>query len=179
VANATPVEIDDAIVLLLGAPAASPAMRGRLQGVTRLEKLLFLLEYERHVDLALETGSFEPHNFGPFSSKVYQALDILSAGGLLEDSAALDQVPDDAWEANNLIGDTERDPYATRNFRLTERGQEYYEALKHELGDQVIRDLEDFKNRFGALPLRELIRYVYGAHPNMTTKSIIRDEVLG
>ena len=37
-----PVEVDDAIVLLLGAPSDSLARHGRIDGITRLEKLIFL-----------------------------------------------------------------------------------------------------------------------------------------
>ena len=39
-------EVDDAIVLLLGAPSKLPQLAGRMQGVTRLEKLIFLLDQE-------------------------------------------------------------------------------------------------------------------------------------
>ena len=40
-----PLETDDAIVLLLGAPS-SKERQGYLEGVTRLEKLVFLLKRE-------------------------------------------------------------------------------------------------------------------------------------
>ena len=39
-------EVDDAIVLILGAPTKAPALKDRLEGITRLEKLVFLLEKE-------------------------------------------------------------------------------------------------------------------------------------
>jgi hypothetical protein len=39
-------EVDDAIVLLLGAPSKFHNLEGRLEGITRLEKLIFLMEKE-------------------------------------------------------------------------------------------------------------------------------------
>ena len=46
----TPVEVDDVVILLLGAPSTHPSLDGRLKGVTRLEKLLFLLERETSIE---------------------------------------------------------------------------------------------------------------------------------
>ncbi len=40
------LEVDDVIVLLLGAPSKAPALQNRIEGVTRLEKLIFLLKQE-------------------------------------------------------------------------------------------------------------------------------------
>jgi uncharacterized protein len=177
--RALPVEVDDAIVLLLGAPSESLALRGRIEGITRLEKLIFLLENETDLqELLDETAGFEAHNFGPFSSKIYQAVDTLTAAGLVEDSAELASSSEDSWESEEVVGTRPADPYATRNFTLTERGRRYYEALVNELPQSTQKMLTDFKARFGALPLRQLIRYVYKKYPAFTHKSVIRNEIL-
>jgi hypothetical protein len=173
------LEIDDAIVLLLGAPSKSPRMRDRLEGITRLEKLIFLLERESRAARWLsERGDFVPHNFGPFSKKVYQEIDTLVAAGLVEDSAVPASNQDDAWESTHVIGEKPADPYATRNFTLTADGRRYYSALLGELPREAEDTLSEFKGRFGSIPLRQLIRYVYERYPEQTTRSIIRDDVL-
>lgn len=172
------IETDDLVVLLLGAPGPAGQPRGRIEGITRLEKLVFLIEKEREPSWLTEDAGFESHNFGPFSAKIYTAVDTLAAAGLLEDSGSLASSTEDAWEAENIIGEPVADPYATRNFELTERGQRYYQALLRDLPDGVEHDLSEFKTRFAALPLRQLIRYVYERHPDFTDKSIIRDDVL-
>ncbi len=151
-----------------------------MDGITRLEKLLFLLEQETPLgDQLSEKPDFESHNFGPFSSKIYQAVDTLAAAGLLEDSAGIASSTEDAWEAENLIGTNVSDPYATRNFSLTEKGRRYYKALIKELPSDTEVILEQFKERFGTLPLRQLIRYVYQRYPSYTDKSLIRRDILG
>lgn len=64
------VEVDDAIVLLLGAPSDRSKTADRIEGITRLEKLLFLLNQEADVsDLLTEDPEFHSHNFGQFSAK--------------------------------------------------------------------------------------------------------------
>jgi hypothetical protein len=119
------LEIDDAIVLVLGAPSKSDKLRGRLEGITRLEKLIFLLERETSADQWLaEKGEFIAYNFGPFSTKVYQAVDMLSAAQIINDSGELTDNKEDSWERKNLIGESSEgvDPYITRDFELTDRG---------------------------------------------------------
>jgi hypothetical protein len=172
------IETDDLVVLLLGAPGLPGQPSGRVEGITRLEKLIFLIEQERKPDWLSEDVEFESHNFGPFSSKIYTAVDTLSAACLLEDSGSFATSSEDAWEAENIIGARAGDPYATRNFELTEKGRRYYQALLRDLPEGVENDLSDFKRRFAALPLRQLVRYVYERHPEFTDKSIIKDDVL-
>jgi hypothetical protein len=178
--NRVPFEVDDAIVLLLGAPAKSPSLQDRLPGITRLEKLVFLLERETPLGQRMtETPEFIPHNFGPFSQKVYQAIEMLSSAGLITDSASVAATEEDSWESDEIIGDSPDTRYTTRDFELTDRGRQYYKALLAELPPDTQEIVSEVKNRFGALPLRQLIRYVYTRHPRETERSIIREQVLG
>lgn len=179
-AEHAPFEVDDAIVLLLGAPARSPALRDRIEGITRLEKLVFLLEQETNLgELLTERPEFVAHNFGPFSAKVYQAVETLEAADLITDSAALSPTEEDSWESDQIIGEEPATSYTTRDFELTDLGRQYYRALIEELPHGVEAAVAEFKDRFGGLPLRQLIRYVYRRYPNLTDKSLIRDEILG
>ncbi len=178
--ESVPFEVDDAIVLLLGAPAKSPALRGRLEGITRLEKLVFLLEQETPLGSYLtEQPDFLAYNFGPFSQKVYQAIETLSAAGLIQDSSSISATEEDSWEAGEIIGEQPDARYTTRDFELTPRGHKYYNALLKELPPATERIVENLKNQLAGLPLRQLIRYVYTRHPKLTERSVIRDQILG
>ena len=61
-----------------------------------------------------EDAEFEAHNFGPFSSKIYQAVETLAAAKLIEDSAKLAQTGEDTWEAEEIVGTEQPVPYVTR-----------------------------------------------------------------
>lgn len=175
-----PLETDDAMILVLGAPGGKePA--GYLEGITRLEKLIFLLERETPArDWMTETADFRSWRFGPFSSKIYEAADTLAAAGMIRDSASKATDIEDRWESvTALLDERDVDPYTTRTFELTERGQKYYQALLSELPPDAEDVLTDFKTRFGRLPLRRLVRYVYERYPQFTDKSEIRHEILG
>ena len=176
------IEVDDLIVLLLGAPSSSPLAQNRIEGVTRLEKLVFLLgnSDESEVSgLLSEDPEFRAHNFGPFSSKIYQAVDTLAAAGLVNDTAVIADTTEDAWETEQVIGAVTADPYATRDVSLTDRGRRYYEALLKELPPQTEEKLRRFKEKFAEIPLRQLVRYVYERYPDMTKKSLIKKQILG
>lgn len=184
----TPVDlqIDDAIVLLLGTPwkrGGHDTRDGRLEGVTRLEKLIFLLENETSAkEWLAEDPEFVAHNFGPFSAKVYQAIDLLAGAGIIEDSSTPARTDEDTWEEENVIGAAFPlgDRYITRDLSLTERGWRYYRALTKELPAGALDELIDFKDRFATIPLRQLVRYVY-QQPNYEPyleKSLIKDDIL-
>ena len=171
--------MDDAIILLLGAPSSSPALQDRIEASRGLRNSSFSLSRKVTLQQLLdETAEFEAYNFGPFSSKIYQAVDTLSAAGLLEDSAELASSREDSWETEEVVGVQPADAYATRNFKLTERGCRYYMALLNELPPSAEKILGEFKARFAALPLRQLIRYVYKKYPDFTHNSLIKDEIL-
>jgi uncharacterized protein YwgA len=174
------LETDDAIVLLLGAPGATERDEGRIEGITRLEKLLFLLEKETDATKWLkEEADFRSDNFGPFSAKVYQEIENLTTYGLITDSASLSESDEDTWESEHIIGEPVTERYATRDIELTEKGKRYYRALLEELPPEAEKVVSELKRRFGAIPLRRLIRYVYQRHPDFTAKSIIREDILG
>lgn len=178
-ADKAPLETDDAIVLLLGAPGGEQKA-GYLEGVTRLEKLIFLLERETPVqDWMTEKADFRSWKFGPFSSKVYEAADTLAAAGMIRDSATDARTAEDRWESlNALVDEEDLDPYTTRTFELTERGANYYAALLRELPPETEQVVREFKRRFARLPLRQLVRYVYERYPQFTDQSEIRDQIL-
>lgn len=173
------LETDDTIVLMLGAPGGK-GPRGYLEGVTRLEKLIFLLERETPArGWMVEDADFGPWRFGPFSSKIYASADTLSAANLIRDSARGAKNVEDRWETvTALMDERDVDAYTTRTFELTERGQRYYAALLKELPDDAESVLMAFKRRFAHLPLRSLVRYVYERYPKYTTESEIRDDIL-
>ena len=68
--------IKDLMVLLLHAPSRSG--EDAVRGVTRLQKLLFVLEQK----LASQSTRFYAYNFGPFSEEVNDAADALQLGGV-------------------------------------------------------------------------------------------------
>src|SRR5438309_1531287 len=74
---------EDVILLLL---EANERLLGKkwFSGITRMEKLLFLVEKETEFEGIARFFPFQPHNFGPFSKEVYEAIDFLESCDLIE-----------------------------------------------------------------------------------------------
>src|SRR5439155_7786114 len=70
------IDREDVILLLLD---ANERLLGKktIGGITRLQKLLFLLEKETNFEGIVEFFPFEPYNFGPLSKKVAQVAELL------------------------------------------------------------------------------------------------------
>lgn len=180
------IETDDLIVLLMGAPSRHSQLRDKVSGVTRLEKLIFLMHERDALQPHLkETPHFVADKFGPFSLDVYKAVETLEAAGLLREQSREASTSDDLWESDELIGLSEGPAYTERHFELTELGKKYFGVLKTIVPKATLDDVAALKDRFGSLPLRQLIRYVYtevASDPerqHLLDRSTIRKDVLG
>lgn len=172
----------DLVLVLLAAETRDPAQRFRCDGITRLEKLLFLLEAEdEYKDFGAEIGepfNFEPYHYGPYSKEVYNAVDLLKALRLLRERRADVGSGLDLSEESEALGLedlNELDSYIERQFLLTEDGKAVARLLSTRISDRGKRMLTDLKDRFGRMPLRQLLRYVYSNHPEFAAKSRIRE----
>lgn len=167
----------DLVLLLLRASGADAAeQRDRVHGITRLEKLLFLADQESPLPGKVhEALVFKPYNYGPYSKQVYEAVDVLEDADLLGEEKALYGRPLDAMEEASLAPDFTEG--LERRFYLTADGREVadYLAKQH---PEYFRLLDEVKGRYGTLPLRKLIQYVYRRYPEYAEESLIRDQVL-
>ena len=185
----------DLILLLLG---DADKKSERLGGITRLQKLIYLLGKEGGLKPDGEGFEFEAYKAGPYSPRVYDDLEFLENLGLLKsevtdvatDSEAaeieeIDQLEfDDLFEEKrgNESGDTSGpmpDAYEERQFELTEAGLAKFKSLRDDERFQPAIDaVRKIKSRFGNYSLDDLLYYVYSKYPDMTTESEIKDRVL-
>ncbi|MDE0268959.1 MAG: hypothetical protein OXI96_07990 [Acidimicrobiaceae bacterium] len=168
----------DLILLLLAAPTRWEHASNRIEGITRLEKFLFLIEqecdYQSHIE---ERFHFEAYNYGPYSKEVYEAVDILKEAGLIEEFRKLtDSVLDSAEEL--LYSDTTTEISYERQFSLTENGRTIanYLANQH---PKLQKRISNLKDEYGDLTLQDLIFHVYTRYPDYAKNSVIRDKIMG
>ena len=159
-------------------------------GITRLQKLLFLLEREQQLRPQGDSFEFAPYKAGPYSSRLYDDLELLENLGLLETEATavatdIEAADIDAVTFEELMSDPEEDDispdkYEERRFRLSPTGRERVEKL---LADDrlrpVVEKIDHVTLRYGQKTLDDLLYYVYTKYPEMTVASEIKDQVLG
>lgn len=174
----TQIDQTDTILLLLAAETADPKQRFRCDGITRLEKLLFLLDREtKFKDEVAEPFVFEAYHYGPYSSAVYDAVDFLKAMRLLDerqiDVASGMDVSEEA-EVLDATDLNQPNAYVERQLFLTEDGKAVAQVLSTRVSPAGKAALTEIKDRYGSMPLRQLLRYVYNRYEEFTEKSRIR-----
>lgn len=192
-----PVKIDnrrDILLLLLYSPGRKPEVNEPIQGRTRLVKMLFLFREEALEHFRRGTAidaknfyEFFPWNFGPFSRQVFDDLNFFTLRGYIQSrQSAEETLPESAAEWAEWVQsaeceeDDEVSEYEEQEFLLTEaRGVPYAASLFALLSTEQRRLLREFKSRTTRIHLRALLEYVYKNYESQTTKSLIRDQVLG
>lgn len=174
------------IVLLLVEANERLFGRSTFGGITRLEKLIFLLQKETDFRKVGDLYEFTPHNFGPFSKEVYEAIDFLESCDLIETrERAYSSYYANKEESQLLEELDEGDPSESiagsdagaveKMFSLTKNGREVARKLRQVIASRYPKSTEQIDSlilRHGNLPLNQLIRYVYRRYPETTTKSI-------
>ncbi len=172
-----PLAVDnrkDLILLLLYAPGATGELNEGVDGITRLQKLLFLADKEFGLSRLVDRYyRFNAYDFGPFDQEVYADIEALQGyslviGGEAKPLHQAEVVEADFAKDYTLKGElelTEGPAEEGARFGLTERGKEIAERLQSSLSDAVWGELVTLKSNFNSKPLSELIRYVYRKYP--------------
>jgi uncharacterized protein len=121
----------------------------------QVQKLFFLIDENVSVAFGGKQFSFEPYDFGPFDSAVYQELDVLARMGLVRIES--------------------RGPSAGhRRYVLTPAGQEIGAANLSSMN----ANLRDYIGRVGSwvrsLSFAQLVGSIYKAYPRMRVNSVFR-----
>ncbi|TKJ41864.1 hypothetical protein CEE37_04660 [candidate division LCP-89 bacterium B3_LCP] len=167
----------DIVLTLLYAPGGSGQKCEPVRGITRLQKLLFLLWKEGafYEDIP-NLYNFKAYDFGPCLDDIYDDLDFAEDIGLIYVS----EVPsgneyeggdEDAFLEDfgfNLVKRSTR-----RDFELTEAGREAARDIYENLDTERCQRLEQIKRRFNFMPFFDLLRYVYRKYPVFAKKSVL------
>jgi uncharacterized phage-associated protein len=173
------------LMMLLAAPGARGKEGEPIQGTTRLQKLLFLMEREAKLKPTKgEDFAFEAWKFGPVSRELYDDLEKLENLGLLESEPVSEpsktELDEYGLSFDDLMGEEEtqssRDSFEEKRYRLSEKGLRW--VHDRELHTAEFDKIRKIKEKYGALSLQDLLHYVYTKFPDMTTASEIKGKVL-
>jgi uncharacterized protein len=189
IAARCPMELSRAqiLMMLLAAPGPRAQEAEPVQGTTRLQKLMFLIEKE--AGLQPTTGpdlEFTAYKFGPVSKDLYDDLEKLENLGLLSShpvSEASDTELDEYGLAfDDLMGEEEqesKDTFEEKQYGLTAKGLEWLKARIDMVRDRsALEGIRRAKGKYGGLSLQDLLHHVYARYPEMTSASEIKARVL-
>lgn len=182
------------MLLFLGTAADPLDKSGSINGITRFQKLLFLLEREGQLVPEGDGFQFEAWKAGPYSAGLYDDLELLDNLGYIQ-SEVSGKITDaeaaevDLLDFEDLMGDEEEvsdgitpspDAYEERRFTLTEKGREKVIDLMNREGvDELVHRIRRIKSKYSHYSLSDLLYHVYTKYPDMTTESEIKEKVLG
>lgn len=184
----------DILLLLLYSPGKTDRVNEPIIGRTRIVKMIFLFKeeafeiFKKGIDINEENFYiFFPWDFGPFSKEVYDDLTFFIYRKFIDQKDAEEEaLPESAAEWENWLTLSSPDSseenlyeYDEQIFSLSKKGEEFARRLYDQLSTEQKRLLKEFKARTIKVPLRALLKYVYENYENMTSKSKIREEVLG
>lgn len=141
----------DLILLLLNGDKRNPIV-----GITRFEKLTFLVQKEILDQSKTRTVKFDfgPDRFGPLSMEIYDEVDFLKSVGMVKE------------------GDGKR-------YEITDKGVKFLEKKTFaRVSKEMIDGISKIKETHGREKLIDLLKYVYTTYPDFTVKSQILGKVL-
>jgi uncharacterized protein YwgA len=171
------------LMMLLAAPGPRGTKAEAIQGTTRLQKLLFLLENEGGLRVTVGPDfCFTAYKFGPVSKELYDDLEKLDNLGLLEADTVAEASEAEAYESNlafeDLMGEEEekaKDTFEEKRFQLTPMGIDWLKRhIDAQTDSSALETVKRVKGKYGSLSLQDLLRYVYTRYPAMTTASEIK-----
>ena len=159
-----------------------------IRGITRLEKLMYLLLKEGGFEGELKSDiHFEAYDFGPYSPEVYDILEAFKEKSIVKSRTekydtfreVIDELLYQALEEEQPIISNER---TMEVYSLTEdKGLKLVEVLKERgrIKEEDIKAVEQIKLRYNKLKLKDLLKYVYERYPESTKHSKIIEKILG
>lgn len=165
--------IKDLMVLLLH--ANNKRGHSAVHGITRLQKLLFVIEQ----NLASQSR-FYAFNYGPFNEEVNDAANALRLAGFLRGAQSVSAEPPtfDEMMATVIERSGPRDEAVTEEFALSEEGHRAAERLRQSSRayDHLYAYIQRLRSDWDK---PDLLRRVYKTWPKYAERSLIRDEVEG
>jgi hypothetical protein len=144
-----------------------------VRGITRLQKLLFVIEQN-----LVAQSRFYAFNYGPFSEEVNDAAHALQLAGFLRSAESVTGGPPSFAEmmatVNERSGPT--DERTAEEFVLTERGHEAAERLRRANAayGQLYEYVRAIRKEWDT---PDLLERVYETWPKYTKRSLIRDQL--
>ncbi|WP_143420762.1 hypothetical protein [Halorubrum ezzemoulense] len=133
--------------------------RHKIDGRTRLQKLVFLAQKEASADLP-STYTYIPYDYGPFSASLLDEVEELDGEGYLTEKR---------------VSGARGKKYV---YELTEEGKERLREELEELDEADRKAIEESANfaegMFSDTPISRLLEHVYNNYPEYAKNSVLK-----
>jgi uncharacterized protein YwgA len=172
----------DILIALLYAKGNENEYGEPIEGITRLDKLMFILYKNPKFEKIIEKGyNFQPDNFGPFAPELFDDIEALKDEKVIKVNSSRNpktHAEVAAEEINTLEEEIIENDYQVKEFKLTEEGIEIGKLIWNGLSIEQQSLLNSMKKFWTDRSLDELLHYVYKKYPETAEKSRIKDRYL-
>jgi len=170
----------DLLLVLFYAPAGGKEAGEPIEGVTRLQKLMYLLQRGSGPKALVKLASeyeFRAYRMGPFAEELNEDVNSLISLGLARTEPLKYLLSDDGDQEEIGRGLRKERVVESLRYCLTSAGMQAGEELWKNMRAKDREGLGEFKRFFCSLSLRQLLIFVYEKFPEMTEKSEIRRQL--
>lgn len=174
----------DILIVLLYSEDSEGNFNEPIDGITRLDKIMFLLSETQEFQKIIEKGyKFEADNFGPFAPELFDDIAALKQENII--SVISSRIPKDKIETIDEVyvsNDGEENKswkdYTIDRYTLTNEGMSIGRLIYNGLSINEKNKLKEIKRIFNKMELSNLLNYVYTRYPETTSKSKIKNKIL-
>lgn len=169
----------DLLLVLLFAPSHKRKGCEPIEGITRLQKLIFLLSQGKGPDSLVKIAmeyDYKADKMGPYADSLREDLDVLISFGLVGTERLRYMISDDVDDPY-YEQEEKRKRVESQKYFLTENGKEAGAELWGNLSSKDRDALKEFKAFFCSLTLRQLLIFVYDQFPEFAVKSVIKKQL--
>jgi len=171
----------DVLLLLLYAPGTKNEEGEEIKGITRLEKLMFLLyKQSSFKDVIGKDYKFDSYDYGPFSSEIFDDIEALKISGILHEETFMgEKLESIDFEENEMnVNEDISNILSMKKYKLTKKGFAISKILFDSINDKQKAEIINIKKKFNSIPITNLLTYVYNNYPDVTKKSVIKNKIL-
>lgn len=175
----------DLMIMLLYAKGKSGEYNEPIRGITRMEKLMYLLLKEGGFEETLKNElNFEAYDYGPYSAEIYDIIEALKEIKILKVMTEKKHYVDELFDGLRYDSDI-GEPFESKDYveiySLTDdKGMKIASILKEKrVSEKELKNIENIKKKYNKMNLKELLRYVYETYPQSAKKSKIIADILG
>ena len=174
----------DLLIAMLAVPGSTGEPGEAIRGITRLEKLVFLVLKEGGLESRIDTPfEYKPYDYGPYSTQVLKEIETLTTVNLIEiEKVPLRSIKEviDGQAARLGTGGDREFERVLEVYRITQRGLRIWEGVvRSKLSREDIETISRIKREYNSMDLDQLLRTVYEKFPEYTAETTMLREIFG
>lgn len=130
--------------------------KATLSPIKIMKGMFIFSEETKKLTKSDERYEFEPYNYGPCSTQIYDDLNTLESFGYIKSEPAIGQ----SW----------------KYYSLTAKGLKFAEKYLHSIDEKIAKYIDSIRNYVDHTSFRKLLKDIYSNYPSYAVNSLFKNE---